>query len=130
MRGIVVLGVLTVLVTTAMGRDVLFDAIVEVESQGNPHAVGDGGRAHGLTQAWRVAWKDGCKALGVDWNYATGVRDPRKCSRIFYAYTSMYGAQTDQERARTWNGGPSGIHRACTLSYWRKVRRAMRRMDE
>jgi hypothetical protein len=102
---------------------------VEVESQGNPHAVGDGGRAHGLTQAWRGAWQDGCEALGVHWDYATGVRDPHKCSRIFYAYTTMYGAQSAQERARIWNGGPSGDRRKITLSYWRKVRRATRRME-
>ena len=129
MRGIVVLGVLAVLVAPAMGFDRLFKAIVEVESQGNPNAVGDGGRAHGLTQAWRGAWTDGCKALGVHWDYRAGVRDPRKCSRVFYAYTSLYGAQTDQERARIWNGGPRGHHRKSTLSYWRKVRRAMRRAD-
>jgi hypothetical protein len=130
MRGFVVLGLLTVLVSAAMGRDCLFDAIVAVESRGNPHAVGDGGKAHGLAQAWRGAWKDGCKALGVHWDYAAGVRDPRKCHRIFYAYTSLYGARTDQQRARTWNGGPSGNDRKSTLSYWHKVRRAMRRMEE
>jgi hypothetical protein len=130
MRGFVVLGLLTVLVSTVMGRDCLFDAIVEVESQGDPDAVGDGGRAHGLVQAWRGAWQDGCEALGVDWDYAAGVRDAYKCSRIFYAYTSRYGAQSDQERARTWNGGPSGNDRKATLPYWHKVRRAMRRMEE
>ena len=122
------MGLLAVLVAPAMGLDRLFDAIVEVESRGNPHAVGDGGKAHGLAQAWRGAWQDGCKALGVHWDYATGVRDPRKCSKIFYAYTSLYGAKTDQQRARIWNGGPGGDRRKSTLAYWGKVRRAMRRM--
>lgn len=118
-----------VLVAPAMGRDRLFQAIVEVESHGDPDAVGDGGKSRGLAQASRAAWQDGCEALGVHWDYASGVRDARKCRRIFYAYTSRYGAHSDQERARTWNGGPSGNRRKSTLPYWRKVRRAMRRME-
>ena len=119
-------GLLAFLVAPAMGRDRLFDAIVEVESRGNPNAVGDAGKAHGLVQSWRPAWQDGCNVLGVHWNYATGVRDTRKCMQIFHAYTSLYGAQTDQQRARIWNGGPGGDHHRSTLSYWLKVRREMR----
>jgi hypothetical protein len=117
-----------VLVAPAMGRDRLFDAIVQVESRGNPDAVGDEGNAHGLVQSWRPAWREGRKELGVHWNYATGVRDPRKCIRIFYAYTSLYGARTDQQRARIWNGGPCGDRDRSTLSYWFKVRRPMKRL--
>lgn len=127
MRGIVIIGLLMVLVAPARGRDRLFDAIVEVESQGNPDAVGDRGNAHGLMQAWRPAWREGSKELGVHWNYATGVRNPYECSQVFYAYTSRYGARTDQQRARIWNGGPSGDHRRSTLPYWLKVRHAMKR---
>ena len=117
-----------VLVAPAMGRDRIFDAIVEVESGGNPNAVGDGGKAHGLAQAWGPAWREGCEALGVHWDYVTGVRDLRKCNKIFHAYTSLYGARTDQQRARIWKGGPRGDRRRSTLPYWRKVSLAMRRM--
>jgi hypothetical protein len=115
MKGFVAVGLWMVLVAPAMGRDRLFDAIVQVESRGNPDAVGDEGNAHGLVQAWRRAWQDGCKAMGVHWNYATGVRDPCKCIRVFYAYTSLYGARIDPQRVRIWNGGPCGDHHRSTL---------------
>jgi len=48
-----------ILVVPAVGRDRLFDAIVQVESRGNPDAVGDEGNAHGLVQSWRSAWREG-----------------------------------------------------------------------
>jgi hypothetical protein len=125
MNGFIVIGILMILVVPAVGRDRLFDAIVKVESRGNPGAVGDRGKARGLVQSRRPAWREGCKELGVHWNYASGVRNSSKCTQIFHAYTSLYGARTDQQRARIWNGGPSGDHHRSTLPYWHKVRRAM-----
>ena len=107
--------------------DRLFNAVVQVESGGNPAAVGDHGQAHGLIQAHRGAWRDGCKALGVSWSYDSGVRDRRECQAVFYAYTSRYSAMTPEQRARCWNSGPNwrGRYKA-TDGYWSRVKGAMR----
>jgi hypothetical protein len=104
----------------------LFPAIVAVESGGNPAAVGDKGQAHGLIQAHRAAWTEGCQALGVHWSYERGVRNAWRCRTVFYAYTSRYGARTDEQRARCWNSGPGWRHKVkATNGYWRRVRAAM-----
>ena len=40
-------------------------------------------------------------------------------------YWVRYGAVTDEARARTWNGGPSGMKKAATVGYWNKVKAAL-----
>ena len=32
---------------------------------------------------------------------------------------------TDEDRSRTWNGGPNGWHRDSTLGYWERVKREL-----
>ena len=120
------------LVVTSKGQtipnDPLFAAICQVESRMNPDAVGDSGRARGYAQCWRGAWYDGCKQLGVRWDYATGVKDYARSQAIFYAYTSRYGAGSQEQRARAWNAGPGWRHKIkATDGYWHKVQTAMER---
>lgn len=40
-------------------------------------------------------------------------------------YGRMYGAETPEEIARIWNGGPSGMSKHCTLKYWEAVQAKM-----
>jgi hypothetical protein len=43
-----------------------------------------------------------------------------------YATRSRIGREpTDEDRARIWNGGPSGWKRPSTEAYWRKVSKAL-----
>ena len=37
------------------------------------------------------------------------------------AYWRRYGAETDEQKARVWNGGPRGMSKKATERYWRKV---------
>ena len=119
--------VLACLPSTAFAQpaDRLFPAIVAVESGGNPDAVGDHGRARGLVQAHRAAWAEGCRAAEISVLYETGCRDWATCRAVFYGYTGLYGAATDEQRARVWNGGPHGASKASTAGYWERVRAAM-----
>lgn len=50
------------LVAPAMDYDKLADAVAIVESNNNPAAVGDGGRARGAYQMWEIAWTQASKA--------------------------------------------------------------------
>jgi len=109
----------------------LIAALIQVESGGDPTAVGDGGKALGILQIHEDCWKDGCRFLGVSWDYKTGALDPGKSRAVCVAYLSGYGeayrkatgkGPTGEIFARIWNGGPDGWRKKATLAYWAKVR--------
>jgi hypothetical protein len=104
-----------------------------VESGGNPNAIGDGGDAAGLYQIHREYWKDGCRILGVNWDYRKNVHNPVRARIIVLAYLKYYGekyrettghAPTMEVLARIHQGGPDGWKDPDTLKYWRKVHSA------
>ena len=103
-------------------RGPLLDAICQVESSGNAKAVGDAGRSRGAYQVGRAAWID----AGVPWPYTP--HDQAKSREVCRRYCLRYaGANASNEAwARTWNGGPNGMHKRATVGYWNKVRKAMR----
>jgi soluble lytic murein transglycosylase-like protein len=99
----------------------LIDAIAIVESNGDPDAVGDGGRALGMYQIHRAYWQDGTRFLGVKWAYEQA-RDPQKARRVVRAYLMHYGRGKGLlDMARIHNGGPRGHRKAATRAYARKI---------
>jgi len=99
----------------------LLDAIARIESQGDPNAVGDGGRALGAYQIHRTYWQDGTELLGVDWPYRDAT-DSKKARRVVKAYLLHYGkGKSLIEMARIHNGGPHGGRKKATLPYARKI---------
>lgn len=110
--------------------DRLLDAIAIVESNGNPHAVGDGGRALGAYQIHRAYWKDGTKFLGVTWSYEQA-KDPDKAREVVRAYLLHYGKDKGLlDKARIHNGGPRGYRKDATLSYARRIAEILERNEE
>lgn len=104
----------------------LLDALREVESGGDPDAVGDGGRSLGPYQIQWAYWKDS----GVEGKYRQ-VRDRRYAERVMLEYWKRYCpkalARRDfQTLARVHNGGPAGARKSATRSYWRKVSKVLR----
>ena len=97
---------------------------VETGNQTMPdHAVGDGGKALGRYQIWRVYWIDAC-----DYDHTLAsrpyddVRDPVYARRVVIAYLSRYcKTWTIDECARLHNGGPNGPRRRSTDGYTAKV---------
>ena len=107
----------------------LFDALREVESGGDPNAVGDGGRSIGPYQIQWAYWKDS----GVPGSYRQ-VRDRRYAERVMIAYWKRYCpdalARADYKTlARIHNGGPAGNRKPATLPYWRKVLKELRERE-
>jgi hypothetical protein len=99
----------------------LLDAIARIESRGDPHAVGDGGRALGAYQIHRVYWEEGTGLLGIDWPYSDAA-DPKKARRVVKAYLLHYGKGKGLvEMARIHNGGPRGCEKKATLPYVRRI---------
>jgi len=99
----------------------LLDAIARIESQCDPNAVGDDGRALGAYQIHRVYWEDGTELLGVDWPHRDAT-DPKKARRVVKAYLLHYGkGKSLIEMARIHNGGPHGCRKKATFPYARKI---------
>lgn len=115
----------------AQTSDRLLDALERVESNGNARAVGDNGRALGCLQIWSSVVADVNRLTGSCYRHADAF-DRATARDIARAYLNHYASPkrigrpvTDQDRARIWNGGPTGHRKAATTGYWSKVRRAL-----
>lgn len=113
----------------------LIPFLSEVESNNNPDAIGDHGKAVGVLQIHPVCVEDVNRITGKHYTLEDR-RDRSKsvemCSAYLMHYGTAYELRTGQKAtpevlARIWNGGPRGYSKASTLAYWVKVRRAMER---
>jgi hypothetical protein len=106
----------------------LLDAIATVESGNNPNVVGDGGKAIGVFQIWRVYWQDAVQHDPSIGGCYEDCRDPEYARRIVIAYMDRYAPAnaSDETLARIHNGGPRGHKKAATTKYWNKVKKAMK----
>jgi hypothetical protein len=116
---------------TALGAppsDRLLDAIAKVESNHNPNAVGDDGKAIGVFQIHRVYWQDAVHHDPSIGGCYEDCRDPEYARRIVIAYMDRYAPAnaSDETLARIHNGGPRGHKKAATTKYWNKVKKAMK----
>ena len=112
--------------------DRLIPALEQVESKGDPKAVGDKGKAFGILQIWEVVIIDVNRAKGTSYTHEDAF-DPEKARAICRAYLSIYCTErrlgrkpTMEDAARIWNGGPNGFKKAATIGYWAKVQRELR----
>lgn len=128
---IVMVAVLCSLCRAATVSDDLLDALEQVESGGNEHAIGDNGEALGCLQIHEMVIDEVNRIKGwqCDWEYHSFHRITARA--ICRAYLQHWGAvyerrhpgktADDQVLARIWNGGPNGWHKPATLAYWTKV---------
>ena len=107
-----------------------------VESGGDDDAVGDGGKAIGPYQIWKVYWQD---AIDYDPSIGGSYRDcfnREYAERVITAYMNRYATEnrigrtpTKEDIARIHNGGPNGYRNNSTVSYWKKVENVLRNLD-
>jgi hypothetical protein len=101
----------------------LWEAVCRVESGGNPHAIGDGGKAAGIAQIWAITVKDINRFAGTRYTLSDRF-DPVKSKEMFNLYVEHYGkGRSLQYKARLWNGGPSGNTKTATIAYWKKIQK-------
>ena len=107
--------------------DDLLRAIRIVESNDNPAAVGDGGKAIGCYQIWRVYWIDS----GIPGTYQDCFNRAYS-ERVVLAYWERYATRkrlgrepTLEDLARIHNGGPNGFKKEATLEYWEKIQQVL-----
>lgn len=118
----------------------LIRAIAMHESGMDPFAIGDRhlrNRAYGILQIRQPVLDDVNRKFGTSYTVkdvypkTSGDADVRRAVHnsvvIFNKYMEMYGRNaTDEQKARRWNGGPSGDRREITGRYWDKVSEYMR----
>ena len=129
----------SIAVPPSAGTDVrrILDTLQTVETGGERDpdaAVGDGGKALGAYQIWRIYWVDACqydpslRARGYE-----AVTDREYAERVVIAYLSRYcKTWTIDECARIHNGGPAGAtkRRKATDGYAAKAAKAWEGADK
>ena len=114
----------------------LMCALRIVESGGDDNAVGDGGKAIGPYQIWKIYWKD---AIEFDPSIGGKYEDcfnREYAEKIVDAYMRRYATKrrlghepTWEDMARIHNGGPNGHKKQSTVKYWKKVQNVLRNTD-
>jgi hypothetical protein len=98
-------------------------AISKVE--GNPSGRDtDGGYTTGHLCISRTAVQDVNKKYGTSFRW-TDMRNRKDAETVFFLYAKRWNSRTPEEVARRWNGGPEGMKKKSTLTYWKKVRREL-----
>lgn len=121
--------VMQVTITFAQKKDweKVINAIIQVESEGNPKAVC--GKSVGILQITPILVKD-CneylKMKGQEKRYTLKDRyNIEKSKEMFYLIQERYNPNHNIERAiRLWNGGPK-YSKIKTNRYYKKVMRKM-----
>lgn len=113
----------------------LVDALIQVESGGNDNAIGDhhlSQKAYGCLQIRQPCVDDVNELKGTNYKAQDCLGNRNISLFIFENYMSLYATEknigrkvTDEDKARIWNGGPSGWKRTSTLPYWEKVKKIL-----
>lgn len=104
----------------------LLDAIIQVESGGNPNAVGDSGKAVGIMQIWPIMVEDINRILNKNVYTLEDRYNPNKSVEMYNIFMEHYCKfYSDEQKARCWNGGPDGWKKTATLPYWNKVKKVL-----
>lgn len=109
----------------------LVASIIEVESGGDPNAIGDGGKAVGVLQIHPIMVREVNRILQREEYTCSDRLDPVRSVDMFWVYTNHYSPRASAEViARRWNGGPDGDREPATIPYWRKVQHALKARQE
>lgn len=104
----------------------LWEAICEIESGGNPYAIGDKHLMHhsyGIVQIRQSRLNDYVKQTGKVYT-VQDCFDKEVSREIFMFYVSPDFETT----AREWNGGANGMKKKSTLKYWEKVENKLKEL--
>ena len=105
----------------------LLDAIIRVESRNDDseHAIGED--AVGCLQIRKTMVDDVNRIIRKKGLWKVYTYEDRwdrvKSIEMFQIYTDYYGLTEAEEIARCWNGGPRGMNKDATVSYWEKVQK-------
>jgi len=104
-------------------RDVLIEAIIEVESGNDTLAYNSKEDAVGCLQIRPIMVREVNRLLGKDSFKLKDRWSKAKSIQMFNILRSHLKGASDEEIARTWNGGYNGKNNPKTLVYWKKVKK-------
>ena len=127
-----ILAILVICITAQASMDDFLDAVEQVESGGDSHAIGDGGRAVGAFQIHKIFVDDVNRILrSTRFDYAERL-NPRSSRVMIILWLQHYASKerlgrsaTFEDMARMINGGPDGHKKKSTIEYWEKVKARM-----
>ena len=105
----------------------ILSSMMYVESNYNDSAYHKGEDAVGCLQIRKCMVDDVNRILRKQKSYKKFTYDDRwsriKSIQMFGIYCRHYGLNTAEEIARCWNGGPRGMSKPLTATYWKKVKK-------
>ncbi|MEK7641815.1 MAG: transglycosylase SLT domain-containing protein [Patescibacteria group bacterium] len=131
----IVLSTVCASASTAPSTDRLIAALIEVESHGNDHAIGDkhmNDKAYGALQIRKPCVDDVNQRLGTKHRAEDMLGNRSLSVQVCRTYLERYATRKAlgrepslEDMARIWNGGPKGWRKQSTLGYWSKVQKAL-----
>ena len=103
-------------------EDPLIAAIIQVESGGDTLAYNSKEDAVGCLQIRPIMVREVNRLVGKDSFTLSDRWSKVKSIQMFNILRSHLKGATDEEIARTWNGGYNGKNNPKTLGYWKKIR--------
>lgn len=107
----------------------LYKAVCEVESSGNPFAIGDKhlkNWSYGIAQIRETRLSDYFNRTGI--RYATSdMFDTVKSKEVFMYYCSQFKPHEIESISRAWNGGGNWRQKKSTKDYYWKVQKFLNR---
>ena len=115
--------------------DDLIEAMVWVESEGNPNAYAKREDAAGILQIRPIMVNEVNRILNKNKDSRFYTLDDRwdrvKSIEMFYVFVDYYHKESSYEEiARCWNGGPKGLQKKQTKRYWKKVRNTLNKNED
>ena len=103
--------------------DTLLNAVMAVESNFDTMAYNEKENAVGVLQIRPIMVREVNRLLGEDKYTLKDRWNKTKSIEMFNVIRSHLKGATDEQIARTWNGGYNGKNIPQTLQYWIKVRK-------
>jgi soluble lytic murein transglycosylase-like protein len=103
--------------------DTLLNAVMAVESNFDTMAYNSKENAVGVLQIRPIMVREVNRLLGEDKYTLKDRWSKAKSIEMFNVIRSHLKGASDEEIARTWNGGYNGKNNPKTLGYWKKVRK-------
>ena len=113
----------------------LIEAMVWVESEGNPTAYAKRENAAGVLQIRPIMVNEVNRILNKNKDDRFYTLDDRwdrdKSIEMFYVFVDYYHKDSSYEEiARCWNGGPKGLQKKQTKRYWKKVQNTLNKNED
>ncbi len=122
--------------SASSSRDRLIAALIQVESNGKDHAIGDrhlSEKAYGPLQIRKPCLDDVNQSTGTKYRPQDMLGNRSLSIDVCNKYLDRYATAkrlgrepTYEDMARIWNGGPTGYKRDSTLKYWSKVQKYLK----